>query len=111
MKSEKKEASDPPDAQLVDKEKSLRERVSEPSAPPAPTILLAKTVVVNVNDEKREDNIYKVNQKFILADKYRPKALKDFICNRSEATRLLSLVRLLYPFPYGFCFACIHIVC
>ncbi|XWS59327.1 hypothetical protein CRYUN_Cryun08bG0112300 [Craigia yunnanensis] len=97
MKSEKKEAGDPPDAQLVDKEKPLRERVSEPSAPPAPTILLAKTVVVNVNDEQREANIYKENQKFILADKYRPKALKDFICNRSEATRLLALVK------YGGC--------
>ncbi|XWS62265.1 hypothetical protein CRYUN_Cryun07bG0195400 [Craigia yunnanensis] len=91
MKSDKKEASDPPDAQLVDKEKSLRERVSEPSAPPAPTILPAKTVVDN--DEKKEANIYKVNQKFILADKYRPKALKDFICNRSEATQLQALVQ------------------
>ena len=102
MKSEKKEASDPPNAQLVNKEKSLRERVSELSAPPAPTMLPAKTVVDN--DEKKEANIYKVNQKFILADKYRPKALKDFICNRSEATRLQALVRLLYLFSYKFCY-------
>ncbi|XVF23009.1 hypothetical protein REPUB_Repub13aG0000900 [Reevesia pubescens] len=97
MKSEKKEAGDPPDAQLLDKEKPLRERVSEPSAsPPVPTILPAKTAVVG-NDEKKETNIYKVNQKFILADKYRPKALKDFICNRSAAIRLQYLVK------YGGC--------
>ncbi|XP_022731630.1 replication factor C subunit 3-like [Durio zibethinus] len=88
MKSEEKEAGDPPDAQLFDKEKPLRERVLEPSAP---IILLAKTFVDN--DEKEEANIHKVNQKFILADKYRPKALKDFICNRSEATRLQALVK------------------
>ncbi|XVF13753.1 hypothetical protein REPUB_Repub08aG0234800 [Reevesia pubescens] len=91
MKWEKKEATDPPEAQLVDKEKPLRERVSEPSAPAAPTVLPVKIVVDN--DEKKEANVYKVNQKFILADKYRPKALKDFICNRSEATRLHALVK------------------
>ncbi|XP_022765785.1 replication factor C subunit 3-like [Durio zibethinus] len=91
MKSETKEARYPPDALLVVKEKPLRERVSEPSAPPtAPTILPAKTAV---NDEKKEANMYKVNQKFIFADKYRPKNLKDFICNRSEAARLQALVK------------------
>ncbi|XVE57310.1 hypothetical protein DITRI_Ditri04bG0081100 [Diplodiscus trichospermus] len=91
MISEKKEASDPPDAKLVDKEKPLRERLSEPSASPASTILPEAAVVGN--DEKKEANIYKVNQKFIWADKYRPKVLKDFICNRSEATRLQALAK------------------
>ncbi|MBA0734656.1 hypothetical protein Gogos_018556, partial [Gossypium gossypioides] len=78
-----KEAEDnPPDVQLVFKEKPLRERVREPSAAP-PTV--TKTAV-----ERKEAE---VNQKFILADKYRPKALKDFICNRSEALRVQDLVK------------------
>ncbi|EOY25329.1 ATPase family associated with various cellular activities, putative isoform 1 [Theobroma cacao] len=91
MKSEKKEATDPPDPQLVDEVKPLRERVSEPSAPPTLTILPTKTVPSN--DEKKEADTHKGNQKFIWADKYRPKALKDFICNKSEATRLQALVK------------------
>ncbi|XP_040951549.1 replication factor C subunit 3 [Gossypium hirsutum] len=83
IKPEIKEAEDNPlDVQLVFKEKPLRERVREPSAAP-PTV--TKTVV-----EKKEAE---VNQKFILADKYRPKALKDFICNRSEALRVQDLVK------------------
>ncbi|KAG4163709.1 hypothetical protein ERO13_D01G189200v2 [Gossypium hirsutum] len=83
IKPEIKEAEDnPPDVQLVFKEKPLRERVREPSAAP-PTV--TKTVV-----ERKEAE---VNQKFILADKYRPKALKDFICNRSEALRVQDLVK------------------
>lgn len=85
-KPEKKEVDDhPPDVQLVFKEKPLRERVREPSAEP-PTV--PKTVV-----EKKEAE---VNQKFIFADKYRPKALKDFICNRSEALRVQDLVRIVH---------------
>ncbi|OMO89328.1 hypothetical protein CCACVL1_07914, partial [Corchorus capsularis] len=60
--------------------KPLRERVLEP---PKPTIILPK----------KEANIQMEYQKFILADKYRPKALKDFICNRSEAARLQALVK------------------
>ncbi|OMO59994.1 hypothetical protein COLO4_33974 [Corchorus olitorius] len=72
----KKEAHayDPPEG------KPLRERVPEP---PKPTIILPK----------KEANIQMEYQKFILADKYRPKALKDFICNRSEAARLQALVK------------------
>lgn len=101
MKSEEKgAASDPPgEAQFVDhKEKPLRERVSEPSAPapPIPTILPAtKTFVRN---EKKTDgaDVYKVNQKYIMADKYRPVALKDFLCNRSEAIRLQALVSFIF---------------
>ncbi|XVF52131.1 hypothetical protein PTKIN_Ptkin04bG0240100 [Pterospermum kingtungense] len=87
MISEKKEAIYPPDhdAQLVDKEKPLRERVSEPSAPPIRTILPLKAVVHN--EKKTDADIY------IWADKYQPKALKDFICNRSEASRLQALVQ------------------
>ncbi|XVF55933.1 hypothetical protein PTKIN_Ptkin06aG0075500 [Pterospermum kingtungense] len=68
-------------------EKPLRERVSEPSESP-PVLPAAKTMVGNFNDEKKEAS---VNQKFVWADRYRPKSLKDFICNRSEATRLLAL--------------------
>ncbi|GMJ13981.1 hypothetical protein HRI_005067300 [Hibiscus trionum] len=92
IRLEKKEADNPPDVQLIVEEKPLRERVLEPSAVPvvtAPAILpAAKTVV-----EKKDADVDKVHQKYTLADKYRPKALKDFICNKSEAIRLQALVQ------------------
>ncbi|XP_039057439.1 replication factor C subunit 3-like [Hibiscus syriacus] len=72
---EKKEVDDPLDVQLVVEEKPLRERVWEPATTP------------------KDADVYKVHQKYILADKYQPKTLKDFICNRSEVTRLQVLVK------------------
>ncbi|KAE8735174.1 ATPase family associated with various cellular activities, putative isoform 2 [Hibiscus syriacus] len=88
---EKKEVDDPPDVQLVVEEKPLRERVWEPATTPvkAPVILSADGTVV----EQKDADVCKVHQKYVLADKYRPKTLKDFICNRSEVTRLQALTR------------------
>ncbi|KAK8594320.1 hypothetical protein V6N13_126128 [Hibiscus sabdariffa] len=85
IRLERKEADDPPDVQLIVEEKPLRERVWEPSAAPvtAPTVPQAAEAAV----------VSKGHQKYIWADKYRPKALKDFICNKSEAARLQALVQ------------------
>ncbi|KAK8663180.1 hypothetical protein V6N13_025060 [Hibiscus sabdariffa] len=91
IRLERKEADDPPDVQLIVEEKPLRERVWEPSAAPvtAPTVPQAAEAAV----DKKDANVSKVHQKYTLADKYRPKALKDFICNKSEAARLQALVQ------------------
>lgn len=57
-------------------EKPLRERVLEAAAAARPT------------------NIEKVTNQseYILADKYQPQCLEDFICNRDKATQLKALV-------------------
>ncbi|KAL4313055.1 hypothetical protein GQ457_01G014540 [Hibiscus cannabinus] len=99
IRLERKEAVDPPDVQLIVEEKPLRERVWEPSAAPvtAPTVPQAAEAAV----------VSKVHQKYIWADKYRPKALKDFICNKSEAARLQAQVqseernRIIFEGPPG----------
>ncbi|KAL7591275.1 hypothetical protein Lser_V15G31849 [Lactuca serriola] len=77
-------------------EESLRERVSEPSlSPPTPAAMVvppsspplpppaAKKMVVNAKDtsELKEE-------KYLWADRYRPVALKDFICNKDKAIEL-----------------------
>lgn len=81
-------------------EESLRERVSEPSlSPPTPAAMVvppssppllppaAKKMVVNAKDtsELKEE-------KYLWADRYRPVALKDFICNKDKAIELQHTV-------------------
>ncbi|KAE8731147.1 ATPase family associated with various cellular activities, putative isoform 2 [Hibiscus syriacus] len=71
---ERKEIHDPY-VQLVVEEKPLRERVWERATTPvtAPVILSAEGTAVG----KKDADVCKVHQKYVLADKYRPKTLKD----------------------------------
>lgn len=78
------------DVVSVNPEKPLRERVSEVEVP-AP-IISRKKVVFAENGETVSDEKGK-NKDFTWADKYRPKALSDFICNRDKAVQLQDLVR------------------
>ncbi|KAF5744234.1 hypothetical protein HS088_TW08G00832 [Tripterygium wilfordii] len=51
---------------------------------------------VAIDDEKKDTDIEKVvsiGREFVWADKYRPKTLKDFICNRDKAILVQSLAR------------------
>ncbi|WCJ33339.1 Replication factor C subunit 3 [Euphorbia peplus] len=72
---------------VINEEKPLRERVStsESESPPPTNVGEKKETVSKVSD----------GRKFRWADKYRPKDLKDFICNRSTAARMQTLVRSL----------------
>ncbi|KAA8515762.1 hypothetical protein F0562_018627 [Nyssa sinensis] len=82
---------------LLAKKKPLRERVSEQpplllpqplSLPPlSPLPLPAQTS--NEKDTKEMEN----ERVFVWADKYRPVALKDFICNRNKAIELEAMAK------------------
>lgn len=79
---------------LVEK-KLLRESAEEP-APKIPTGLVlqpskSKDRIINEKDDSKKMG---KNREFVWANKYRPKALDDFICNREKAKELLALVRL-----------------
>lgn len=50
---------------------------------------LRERIVMNPLVENKEDDEKEV---FVWADKYRPRALKDFICNRNKAQLLQNLV-------------------
>nr|GMD31722.1 replication factor C subunit 3-like [Ipomoea batatas] len=105
------------------KEKSLRERVSEqlpppitaPSLPqqlPEPRLSLPSpppTPLVQASEQEKEssppptqgksiaeveETVAEENEiKFIWADKHRPQALKDFLCNRDTALELQALAK------------------
>ncbi|KAL5724860.1 hypothetical protein ACHQM5_008070 [Ranunculus cassubicifolius] len=66
-------------------EKPLRERVST-----APVLVVAEQKA-RVIKEKAKD-VTKIAERFVWADNYRPKALKDFICNRNKAEELITAV-------------------
>uniref|UniRef100_A0A7N2N6R6 Uncharacterized protein n=1 Tax=Quercus lobata TaxID=97700 RepID=A0A7N2N6R6_QUELO len=92
-------------ALLVDEEKPLRERVPESipkpkptptptlTAVPAPTLALpsSKDQVI-INDKDSNEKLNEMTE-FVWANKYRPKALEDFICNRDKAMGLRTLMR------------------
>ncbi|PWA95329.1 DNA polymerase III, clamp loader complex, gamma/delta/delta subunit, C-terminal [Artemisia annua] len=91
-------------------EESLRERGSDPSSPvlspPLPTSSPpslqpppsssppplppspAKRIVINAKDTSEP----KEEKKYFWADKYRPAALKDFICNKDKAMELQKTI-------------------
>ncbi|KAJ4825842.1 hypothetical protein Tsubulata_023352, partial [Turnera subulata] len=73
----------------VEEEKPLRERVVITSKPPAP----ATPVTIDISDDDKKETLLQVGQDFIWANKYQPKALKDFICNRDQAIRMQGLMR------------------
>lgn len=83
------------------KEKPLRERVPAAAAAaaapaPPPTLTLPSTdhQVMNEKDSNERE--------FMWADKYQPKALEDFICNRDKAMELRDLVIKMSPrSPYN----------
>lgn len=78
--------------EISNKGKPLRERVSDSSARPPlspPKTLPAKKVVLNAKEISETEN----ERKNFWADKYRPDALKDFICNRNKAIELQNLVQ------------------
>ena len=80
------------DVVSINQEKPLRERVSEVTVEvPAPTISRKRVVFVETGDAVNDEN--GKNKDFTWADKYRPNALKDFICNRDKAVQLRDLVR------------------
>ena len=108
-------------ALLVDEEKPLRERVPE-SIPkpkptptptltpvPAPTLALpsSKDQVI-INDKNSNEKLNEMRE-FVWANKYRPKALEDFICNRDKAMGLRTLVRL-SRFPFTIIFSFIYML-
>lgn len=79
---------------LVEK-KLLRESAEKP-APKIPTGLVlqpskSKDRIINEKDGNKK---MRKNREFVWANKYQPKALDDFICNREKAMELLALVRL-----------------
>lgn len=51
-----------------------------------------KDILIDDRDRKLMDG----EREFLWADKYRPKALEDFICNRSKAIQLQALVRTMH---------------
>ncbi|XP_065856960.1 replication factor C subunit 3-like [Euphorbia lathyris] len=65
---------------VINEEKPLRERVSASEF----NLPLKETLVSKVFDGRR----------FRWGDKYRPKALKDFICNRSTAAKMQTLTMM-----------------
>lgn len=99
---------------LFSKEKSLREIVSEPpsapllqtsllSPPPTPSLQISEQDVAkpssctkspekSTTEEEQETDTKWSDKKYIWADKHRPNALKDFICNRDIALELQALV-------------------
>ncbi|KAJ7950654.1 Replication factor C subunit 3 [Quillaja saponaria] len=90
-------------AGLIAKAKPLRERVSEatvdvsPSPSPSPASLSLSS---KENDqhgsgsaEKKKEDSESDQKEFVWADKYRPKALEDFICNREKAIHLQASIR------------------
>ncbi|XP_034709847.1 uncharacterized protein LOC117932681 [Vitis riparia] len=79
------------DVVSVNPEKPLRERVSEVEVP-APIISQKRVVFVENGETVSGDN--GKNKDFTWADKYRPKALPDFICNRDKAVQLQDLVKV-----------------
>lgn len=50
----------------------------------------------------RERAAISTDKEFVWADRYRPKALKDFICNRDKAKLLQNLVKRLFFFLFIF---------
>lgn len=86
---------------VVKEGKSLREKSSSPSrksspeSPPetlpatATATATAKKVMLNAKEKKESES----ERKFVWADKYRPDALKDFICNKNKAIELQDLVK------------------
>ncbi|KAM7508924.1 hypothetical protein LguiA_019377 [Lonicera macranthoides] len=80
-------------ATVVKEGKSLREksssppRKSRPESPPETQLVTAKKVVLNAKDKNESES----ERKFVWADKYRPDALKDFICNKNKAIELQDL--------------------
>ncbi|KAF5732807.1 hypothetical protein HS088_TW17G00340 [Tripterygium wilfordii] len=79
--------------------KPLRESESAPQVlPPLAqnTSPSDRAEIVAIGDEKKDTDIEKVvstGREFVWADKYRPKTLKDFICNRDKAFHLQGLAR------------------
>ncbi|KAF6140961.1 hypothetical protein GIB67_030172 [Kingdonia uniflora] len=85
--------------------KPLRERVDEAKAVAKPMpcheqqLQQQQRKRTSPKQRKRETAVEKSNamdykeKEFVWAKKYRPKALKDFICNRDKAEHLNSLVR------------------
>ncbi|KAF9626371.1 hypothetical protein IFM89_032787, partial [Coptis chinensis] len=78
----------------INEEKPMRERVSIEAVQKEPVVLEKKETVIMVeNTEKPEENTKKKDRQFVWANKYRPKALKDFICNRDKAEELIGVVQ------------------
>lgn len=88
-------------------------KLSLPSPPPTPLIVqtssqddeiepvvpLPSSPTQNIDDEKdtiKEEDITvpeeQIDRRFTWADKYRPNALKDFLCNRNTALELKAMV-------------------
>ncbi|XP_057999450.1 replication factor C subunit 3-like [Hevea brasiliensis] len=99
---------------VIQEEKPLRERVlsseskspppspTPPSSPPSIKTDAGTAKVDERNDtatakvDERNDTAIEMldgRKQFTWADKHRPKALKDFICNRATATRVQGMIR------------------
>ncbi|KAJ9181030.1 hypothetical protein P3X46_009205 [Hevea brasiliensis] len=85
---------------VIHEEKPLRARQSKspspPPPPPPPPSMTAEAGRTNNVDEKNETDAIEMldrSKQFTWADKYRPKALKDFICNRTTATMLQGMIK------------------
>uniref|UniRef100_A0A3N7FZE9 AAA+ ATPase domain-containing protein n=2 Tax=Populus trichocarpa TaxID=3694 RepID=A0A3N7FZE9_POPTR len=87
-----KETRDVNALRVVTEEKPLRERVSE-SKPPAAAPSLTNDDHRDILDCPSTHDVMNIDRKFTLANKYQPKALKDFICNRDQAIRMQGVMR------------------
>lgn len=79
----------------IEEEKPLRERASSPVTNRTVDLELEKDAYDNNIRASHSHNI----ERFTWANRYRPAALQDFICNRDKALELQALVRL---FSYSF---------
>nr|TKS02083.1 hypothetical protein D5086_0000166760 [Populus alba] len=79
-------------SRAVTEEKPVSERVSE-SKPPAAAPSLTNDDHRDMLDCPRTLDVMNNDRKFTLANKYQPKALKDFICNRDQAIRMQAVMR------------------
>lgn len=73
-------------------EKPLRERVSTTTVAATATSAAAAETLVVKQPPILESIVSK--EKFVWANKYRPKALEHFICNQDKAKELMSMVRI-----------------
>ncbi|PIA58574.1 hypothetical protein AQUCO_00500480v1 [Aquilegia coerulea] len=84
MEFRKKELSSSKVVHANNDEKPLRERVT---VEPVQSLLENRVIMV----EEKGKNVDKIkDREFVWANKYRPKALKDFICNKDKAKELID---------------------
>ncbi|KAK4379568.1 hypothetical protein RND71_001430 [Anisodus tanguticus] len=79
----------PPPTPLILQTSSQDEEIESVPLPPSPTQTVDEKDTINENDITVPAE--QTDKRYIWADKYRPNALKDFLCNRNTALELKAL--------------------